>query len=334
MAQAENIPEFSPELLKKSPNLPKVIFIVGPTASGKSALAIEIAKKMRGEIISADSMQVYQGMNIGTAKLSQADQQGIPHFGIDLVPARQNFNAYDFRKYAMQKIEEIHSRGNLPIVTGGSGLYVRALLEGLPDISMQNETVREHFEHRLETEGLEALVRDLEAIDPEICEKIDKQNPMRVIRALEIHAITGQKPSTIREKREGLEDLGYFSVVLGVDRDRDWLYERINQRVEYMFKAGLITEVEVLMASGLSKTAAQAVGYKEIIEALEMEGDMNQNLENAKEKIKQASRNLAKRQWTWFKKERGINWVFWPADSEPAQFAGYLVSHLKYAHSI
>ncbi len=329
-----NIPEFSPELLKKSGIKPKVVFIVGPTASGKSALAIEIAKKMRGEIISADSMQVYQGMNIGTAKLTLVEQHGIPHHGIDLVPASRPFNAYDFRKYALQKIHEIRMRANLPIVTGGSGLYVRGLLEGLPEITMQNEAVREHFEHRLETEGLEALARELKQIDPEHFEKMDVQNPMRVIRALEIHSITGQKPSQVREKRETLEDLGYFPVVLGIDRDREWLYERINQRVDQMFKAGLVMEVEVLMASGLSKTAAQAVGYKEIIEALNAEGNLAAKLEGAKEKIKQASRNLAKRQWTWFKRERGINWVYWPQDAEPAVFAQYVSSHLKYANSI
>ncbi len=327
-----DIPEFSPELLKKSETKPKVIFVVGPTACGKSALAIEIAKKMRGEIISADSMQVYQGMNIGTAKLSEKEQQGIAHHGLDLVPASQLFNAYDFRKYALEKIKEIHARGNLPVITGGSGLYVRGLLEGLPEVTMQNEAVREHFDHRLEKEGLEALARELKQIDPVFFEKVDAQNPMRVIRALEIHSITGQKPSQVREKREGLEDLGYFTVVLGVDRDRDWLYERINQRVEAMFKAGLVMEVEVLMAAGLSKTAAQAVGYKEIIDSLNSEGEIT--LENAKEKIKQASRNLAKRQWTWFKRERGIHWVYWPQDAEPAVFAQYISSHLKYANEI
>ena len=328
------LPEFSPELLRKNTSKPRVIFIVGPTACGKTSLAIEIAKRMRGEIISADSMQVYQGMDIGTAKLKEKDQQDIPHFGIDLVPANKTFNVYDFRKYAIDKIREIHARGNLPIVTGGSGLYVRALLEGLPDVLMQNETVREHFEHRLETEGLEALVRELEHIDFEFSKKIDRQNPARVIRALEIHAITGQKPSIIREKRESLEDLGYYSVVLGIDRDRDWIYGRINHRVDLMFEAGLVTEVEVLVASGLSKTASQAVGYKEIVEALNADGDLAANLNTAKEKIKQASRNLAKRQWTWFKRERGIHWVFWPADAEPTVFAQYVCSHLKYANSI
>jgi len=332
--EQKDIPAFSPELLKKNQTKPKVIFVVGPTACGKSALAIELAKRMRGEIISADSMQVYQGMNIGTAKISLEEQQGIPHFGMDLVSASQPFNAYDFRKYAVEKIKEIHSRGNTPFVTGGSGLYVRGLLEGLPEISMQNEAVREHFEHRLEVEGLEALARELEKLDPDFYAKVDKQNPVRVMRALEIHSITGQKPSEVREKREGLEDLGFLPVVLGIDRDRDWLYERINERVGRMFERGLVAEVEVLMATGMSKTAAQAVGYKEIVEAIEAEGDLHDNLEAAKEKIKQASRNLAKRQWTWFKRERGIHWIFWPQDAEPAVFAQYVASHLKYANSL
>ncbi len=324
-----NIPEFSPELLTKNPPNQKIIFIVGPTASGKSALAVEIAKKLRGEIISADSMQVYQGMNIGTAKPSVAEQQNIPHHGFDLVLPKQTFNAYDFRQFALEIIKKIHARGNLPVVAGGSGLYVRALLEGLPEISLQNETVREHFERRFEVEGLDALVRELEHIDPEFSKKIDRQNPVRVIRALEIHAITGQSPSAVREKRETIEDLGYFPVVIGIDRDREWLYERINQRVENMFEMGLVNEVEVLMAEGLSKTAAQAVGYKEIIEALKGDGDPVKNLENAKEKIKQASRNLAKKQWTWFKRERHIHWVFWPADTDVALFGQYVASHLK-----
>lgn len=329
-----DIPEFSPELLKQNSTRPKVIFIVGPTACGKSALAIELAKRMRGEIISADSMQVYQGMDIGTAKITLSEQQGIPHFGIDLVPASQPYNAYDFRKYAIDKIREICARGNTPFITGGSGLYVRGLLEGLPEVTMQNEAVREHFEHRLETEGLEALARELEKLDPEFYAKVDKKNPVRVIRALEIHSITGQKPSEIREKRDTLEDLGFAPVVLGIDRDREWLYERINERVELMFKRGLLAEVEVLMASGMSKTAAQAVGYKEIVEALNEEGDLIQNLKAAKEKVQQASRNLAKRQWTWFKRERGIHWVFWPHDAAPEIFAQYVASHLKYANPL
>ncbi len=331
---AQDIPEFSPELLKQNKTRPKVIFVVGPTACGKSALAIELAKRMHGEIISADSMQVYEGMNIGTAKITVAEMQGIPHFGLDLVPASKPFSAYDFRKYALEKIAEICARGNTPFITGGSGLYVRGLLEGLPEVSMQNEAVREHFEHRLETEGLEALARELEKLDPEFYAKVDKQNPVRVIRALEIHSITGQKPSAVREKRETLEDLGFAPVVLGIDRDREWLYEKINERVEQMFQRGLIAEVEVLMASGMSKTAAQAVGYKEIVEALNAEGDLHQNLQIAKEKVQQGSRNLAKRQWTWFKRERGIHWVFWPQDATPEVFAQYVASHLKYANSL
>lgn len=329
---SDSIPEFSPELLKNAKKKPQVIFVVGPTACGKSALAIELAKRMRGEIISADSMQVYQGMDIGTAKAMPEEQQGIPHFGINLVPPSKPFNAYDFRNYALEKIKEIHVRGNIPFVTGGSGLYVRGLLEGLPEVSMQNEAVREHFEHRFETEGLEPLARELQQIDPDFYEKIDRQNPVRVIRALEIHSITGQKPSEVREKRESLEDLGYAPIVLGIDRDRDWLYQKINERVEHMFARGLVGEVEILIAGGMSKTAAQAVGYKEVVEAIKAEGDFKQNLAVAVEKVKQASRNLAKRQWTWFKRERGIHWVYWPQDAEPALFAQYVASHLKYAN--
>lgn len=329
-----NIPEFSPDLLKKQSSKPRVIFIVGPTASGKSALAIEIAKKMKGEIISADSMQVYQGMDIGTAKLSVSDQQGVRHHGINLVPATQPYNAYDFRKYALEIIREIHARGNLPIVTGGSGLYVRAVIEGLPEVSLQNEVMREKLEERLEAEGLATLARELETIDPELYSKMDSKNPARVIRALEIYQVTGQKPSEIREKRTTLEDLGYFPIVIGIDRDRPWLYDRINARVEDMFQSGLVAEVKSLLVSGFSKTAGQAVGYKEVIEALSRDDASGTLLEEAKQKIKQGSRNLAKRQWTWFKRERNIHWVYWPADAEPAIFAQYVSSHLKYANSI
>lgn len=329
-----SIPEFSSDLLKKTESKPKVIFIVGPTACGKSALAIEIAKKMRGEIISADSMQIYQGMDIGTAKLTQKDCQGIPQHGINLISAAQPFNVYDFRKYAMEVIREIHARGNLPIVTGGSGLYVRAILEGLPEVSLLNEVMREKLEARLENEGLDVLAKELQKIDSDFYSKMDSKNPVRVLRALEIFQITGQKPSDVREKRESLESLGYYPVVIGIDRDRDWLYERINLRVEIMFEQGLIAEVERLQKTGFSKTSAQAVGYKEIVEAFALGGDRNLNLTSAKEKIKQASRNLAKRQWTWFKRERGIHWVFWPHDAEPAVFAQYISSHLKYANSI
>lgn len=329
---SRDIPEFSPERIKSSPIRPRVIFIVGPTACGKSALAIEIAKKMKGEIISADSMQVYQGMDIGTAKTMPAERQGILHHGIDLVSANCPFNAYDFRKYALEIIREIHARGNLPIVTGGSGLYVRAILEGLPEVSLQNEVMREKLEARLESEGLDVLAQELEKIDADFFAQMDSKNPMRVLRALEIYQVTGKKPSVIREKRESLEDLGYFPVVIGIDRDREWLYECINQRVEKMFKQGLVSEVKHLQETcGFSKTAGQAVGYKEIVKVL-TEGE--KGLDAAKEKIKQASRNLAKRQWTWFKREQGIHWVFWPQDAEPAVFAQYLSSHLKYANAM
>ncbi len=329
---SDSIPEFSPELLKKQKSKPRVVFIVGPTACGKSALAIEIAKKLKGEIISADSMQVYQGMDIGTAKISIKDQQGIPHHGINLVPATQSYNAYDFRKYALEIIREIHARGNLPIITGGSGLYVRAVLEGLPEVSLQNEVMREKLEARLDSEGLLKLAEELEVIDPEHFSKMDSKNPVRVIRALEIYQVTGKKPSQVREKRTSLEDLGYFPVVIGIDRDREWLYERINERVDEMFDQGLVDEVKSLMKAGLSKTASQAVGYKEIIEVLGSEALSETRFTEAKDKIKQGSRNLAKRQWTWFKRERGINWVYWPQDAEPAVFAQYVVSHLKYAN--
>lgn len=329
-----NIPDFSPDLIKKTESKPKVIFIVGPTACGKSALAIEIARRMRGEIISADSMQIYKGMNVGTAKLAKKDWQGIAHHGMDLVSAAQAFNVYDFRKYAMEVIREIHARGNLPIITGGSGLYVRAILEGLPEVSLHNEVMREKLEVRLESEGLDALAKELESVDADYFSTMDSKNPMRVLRALEIFQITGQKPSVVREKRESLESLGYYPVVIGIDRDREWLYERINQRVNVMFEQGLVTEVEQLQKVGFSKTAAQAVGYKEIVEALNAEGDRELNLKAAKAKIQQASRNLAKRQWTWFKRERGIHWVFWPHDAEPVLFAQYISSHLKYANSI
>lgn len=329
----QKIPEFSAELLKKEPNR-RILFIVGPTASGKSALAIEIAKKIKGEIISADSMQVYQGMDIGTAKLLPADWQAIPHHGIDLLPPSQTFNAYDFRRFAFEKIEDIHARGNTPIVTGGSGLYVRALLEGLPEVILQNDAIREQLEERLEKEGLAALVEELKAIDPEFCSVIDTQNHVRVMRGLEIHAVTGKKPSAIREKRQKIEDLGYFPVVIGIDRDREWLYQRINERVEKMFKEGLVEEVKKIAQSGFSKTSAQAVGYKEIVEILNAKPMNPAQIDAVKTKIQQASRNFAKRQWTWFKRERNINWVYWPADAPVDVFAQYVASHIKYANPV
>lgn len=283
-----------------------VLFLVGPTAVGKSQAALLIAKKLKGEIISADSMLVYRGMDIGTAKPSRAELKRIPHHLIDIVKPSSNFSVFQYRRLALKKIGEIVRKGKLPIVTGGSGLYVRALLKGIAPFPGTDRKLRVELEKELKTEnGLQSLLHRLQELDPERAATIDSRNPRRVIRALEIALQSGQDSGKIRPKEEPLSELGFTPLVIGITKDRQALYQDIEVRVDRMFKKGLVKEVRGLLKGRLSKTARQAVGYKEVIGFLIKEYD----LKRAVELVKINTRHLAKRQWTWFKREEGILWM-------------------------
>ncbi len=286
----------------------KLIVIAGPTAVGKSDIAIKLAKLMDGEIISADSMQVYRYMDIGSAKVTKDEMQGIPHHLIDVLDPREDFNAFLFTKMAGECIEDISSRGKIPIMTGGTGFYIRALCYGndFSESAGEDPDAYERLEKMAKEQGPDVLFERLPEIDPASCEIIHKNNIKRVIRALMFYQETGRPISEhnieMHEKPPAY-DLKYF--VLTDDRAK--LYERIDKRVDKMMDSGLVDEVRRLRDMGLTKndTSMQGIGYKEILMYLVVEI----SLPEAFEVIKTGSRHYAKRQLTWFKREKDAIWI-------------------------
>lgn len=284
----------------------KIIVIVGPTAVGKTYVSIELAKKLGTEIISADSMQIYKGMDVGTAKINDEEMQGIQHHMIDLIYPDENYSVSDFKTEAEKNIDDILSRGKIPVIVGGSGLYVNSLIYDL-DFSnaKSNDKLRDYYTYYHQEHGEDALYEKLRKIDPESAEKIHKNNVKRVIRALEVYDITGKKFSEtntdIRKKSSK-----YDFILIGLSMDRKSLYERINQRVDKMIDDGLVEEVKALLDKGFEKNliSMQAIGYKEIIEFLEG----NITFEEAVNILKRNTRHFAKRQFTWFLKDENVKW--------------------------
>lgn len=284
---------------------PKVVVIVGPTASGKTAVSIELAKRLNGEIISADSMQIYKEMNIGSAKPTEDEKQGIYHHMIDVVEPTENFNVAKYKEMAEECIKKILNKGKLPIIVGGTGLYVSTLTNGIEFSEIErDEKYRKELENIAEKEnGAEVLFEKLKEVDPEAANVIDKNNVRRVIRALEIYKVTGKTKTQV--DRESIKELKYDYRIFGMLWDRQELYDRIDKRVDIMIEMGLVGEVKELYEKGISSTAIQGLGYKEIIEYL----DEKVTLEEAIEKIKQETRRYAKRQMTWFKRDKNIIWL-------------------------
>ena len=287
-------------------NKPKVIVICGPTASGKTALSIELAKKVNGEIISSDSMQIYKDMDIGTAKPTEKEMQGIKHYLIDFVEPHQRYSVAEFKKDAENAIEEVLEKDKTPIVVGGTGLYVDSLIYGIeyPDIEL-DEKYREELEKRADKEGLELLYNEAKKIDPQAIEKISKNDKKRILRILEIYKATG-KNKTEQEKESRKNGIKYDYKVFAINMDREILYDRINKRVDIMIENGLIEEVEKLLKKYTEfPTAMQGLGYKEVVEYLQ--GKITK--EEMIEKIKRETRRYAKRQITWFKKNKQTIWI-------------------------
>lgn len=284
---------------------PKVIVIVGPTASGKTDLSIRLAKELNGEIISADSMQIYKRMTIGTAKPTKEEMQGIPHHMIDIIEPNDDFNVAKYKDMAEEKIEEILSRGKQPIIVGGTGLYVETLVKGIEFFDIENDLVyRAKLENEVNEKGVDWLFDELKKVDPEAAKVIDKNNIRRVIRALEIYKVTGKTKTQL--DKESVKGSKYDYIIFGLLWNREELYERINLRVDIMLKDGLIEEVKSLLDNeGFSKTALQGLGYKEVVEYLEEKA----SYEEMVEKIKIETRRYAKRQMTWFKRNQDIVWL-------------------------
>lgn len=284
-----------------------LIILTGPTAVGKTELSIELAKKVNGSIISADSMQVYRHMDIGSAKIRSEEMQGIPHYLIDTFEPEEEFHVVKFQEYAKKYMEEIYAQGRIPIIAGGTGFYIQALLY---DIDFTKEEEDTHYRQKLEQfakeHGAHALHEKLKEVDEKSANEIHENNVKRVIRALEFHHLSGKKISEHNEKerqKESPYSFAYF--VLNDERDR--LYRRINQRVDIMMEQGLVDEVQKLRSMGYHKkmVSMQGLGYKEILEYLEGEC----TLEEAVYRIKRDTRHFAKRQLTWFRREREVIWV-------------------------
>ncbi|MFN3917949.1 MAG: tRNA (adenosine(37)-N6)-dimethylallyltransferase MiaA [Flavobacteriales bacterium] len=279
----------------------KVIIVVGPTASGKTALAVRLAKYFNSEVISADSRQFYRHMVIGTAQPTYEEMAGIPHHFINYIPVEDEFTAGRFASEAQRLIYKIHQTNDVVIVAGGSGLYLNALFFGIDDIP-SDKAIRNELNHKFEQEGIELLTQQLKSLDPETIAEIDIKNPKRVIRALEVCLTTGKKYSELRKNT--LQIPPYKTIWIGIDLPREVLYERINERVDRMIENGLVEEARNLHP--LKKlNALQTVGYRELFACFEGE----HSLQEAIDKIKQHTRNFAKRQMTWFRKNPEINWL-------------------------
>ncbi len=288
-------------------NKPRVLAVAGPTASGKTWLGVELAKKYGGEVISADSMQIYKGMDIASAKPTEDEMQGIPHHLIDFLDRDIVFSAADYVRLAREKIDEVLSRGKLPVIVGGTGLYIDSLLENVKfSEGGSDEAYRETLYAFAAQEGNEALHGRLVEVDPEAAESIHPNNTVRVVRALEVHHVTGRKFSELK-KESRTEESPYDSLIIGLNyHDRQKLYDRINLRVDEMAERGLVEEARELYDHGGMKTAANAIGFKEFIPFFQGV----ETLEACIDKIKQETRRYAKRQLTWFRKNPSIQWIF------------------------
>lgn len=285
-------------------NKPKIIFIIGPTAAGKSGLAVELAKKINGEIVSCDSMAVYKGMDIISSKPSKALQRQIPHHLIDIMPPSKEYNAAKFVRDAERAIKAILKKKKTPLVCGGSGLYVDSLFYGVFKEPKGDKKLRAKLEKEAKKFGNAHLYARLKELDKDAAEKIHPNNLRRIIRALEVCLISKDKFSRIKQNRHGLLDK-YDARIFAVNLSRDKLYARIEARVDKMFAQGLVKEVKGLLKKKLSRTARQALGIKEVEGYLKEEYD----LEKAKYLLKRNSRHFAKRQLTWFRRNKYIHWL-------------------------
>lgn len=285
---------------------PKVIVICGPTASGKTSLSIEVAKKIDGEIISCDSMQIYKDMNIGTAKPTVEEMQGIPHYMLDFVLPSERYSVADFKEAATDRIEDILKREKVPIIVGGTGLYVDALTKNItyPEIEIDLE-YRKQLEELIKENGLESLYEEAKKIDEKAMQTISKNDKKRIMRVLEIYHQTG-KTKTQLESESRLTPPPYEYIVFAINMEREKLYERINKRVDIMIDQGLIEEVEALTKKYEEfSTAMQGLGYKEVVSYLKKEITKEEMIE----KLKMETRRYAKRQLTWFRKDENIKWI-------------------------
>lgn len=277
----------------------KVVFILGPTAVGKTFFSVKLAKDLDGEIISSDSVQIYKGLDIGSAKVTKEEMQGVKHYAIDILEPDEEFSVYDFVEFSKQKIAEISENGKLPIVVGGTGLYVKALTLGYDfGGTKKDENLRENLENLAREKGNDALFEMLKEKNPTMAEKTDKSNTVRLVRALEI---------ALSDKEKGKNESQIDALLIALNRDREKLYADINRRVDVMLENGLVQEVEGLKKRGLTKEnqSMKAIGYKEVLAYL----DGEYSYERMVELLKQHSRNYAKRQLTFLRGMENVHFV-------------------------
>ena len=295
----------------------KMIVIVGPTASGKTALAVALAKALNGEVISCDSMQIYRGMDVGTAKVTAEEMDGIPHHMVSVADPAESFSAARFQEMADPIVSDILSRGKTVILAGGTGLYVDALVSGRTFAPYPETGKRQELEKEADEKGMEKMLLELRRVDPETGDRLHLADRKRILRALEVYRETGKTISAHNKETQAVPDK-YQPVWIGLDyEDRAELYDRINLRVDLMLRQGLLQEIRGLLDAGIPRdcTAMQAIGYKEFLPVLSGEG----TLEAAVETVKQESRRYAKRQLTWFRRNKAVNWIYRRKDTPFSQ---------------
>ena len=284
-----------------------IICIAGPTASGKTALAVELAKELNGEVVSCDSMQVYRRMDIGTAKPTLEEMQGILHHMIDVAEPWEDFSVSRYCEMAAPIVDDILSRGKTAVIAGGTGLYMDALIRGNAFAPFPATGVRERLEAQADADGMEAMLSHLRAVDPDAARRLHLSDRKRILRALEVYLETGETITEHNRKTQAVPPR-YSPLWLGLDfTEREELYRRIDLRVGLMLQQGLVEEIRGLLAEGIPEkaTAMQAIGYKEFVDAL----DGRCTIEEAADQVRQSSRRYAKRQLTWFRRNKAIHWL-------------------------
>lgn len=284
-----------------------IICVAGPTASGKTALAVSLAKELGGEVISCDSMQVYKGMDIGTAKPTPSEMDGVPHYMLDVAEPAEDFSVSRYCEMATPILDDILSRGKTAIICGGTGLYMDSLIRGNAFAPFPSTGVRENLEAQADREGIQTLLCQLEAIDPEAAARLHPSDRKRIIRALEVYWETGETITEHNRRTQAIPPR-YHPIWLGLDfQEREELYRRIDLRVGDMLGRGLIEEIKTLLDKGISPkcTAMQAIGYKEFVNVLNGQGDFTY----AADEVRKSSRHYAKRQLTWFRRNKNIRWL-------------------------
>ena len=293
--------------MSKKAQLIPVVAVVGPTASGKSALAVELARQWDGEIVSADSKQIYRFMSVGTAVPTQEEMAGIPHHLLQFLNPDETFSVADYVSLAKEKIQDIYDRKKLPIVAGGTGLYIRSLLDNITFFENKSDpALRKELERTATEKGNLFLLDMLRGFDPQLAQSLHPNNLGRIIRGIEAYRLTGI-PLSEQQKASRQSPSPYNCCMIGLSfKDRQLLYQRIDQRVEKMMKNGLLDEIRELVRRGYSQTAAQAIGYKEFFDYLQGKGTLHEAIG----RVQQESRRYAKRQLTWFRRDEKVNWLY------------------------